>query len=144
MRRRRGEALERDCACASADDAWVGQGRGRDGASGERAESAQAREPLAVRRTGLADPARLPRSSSGRRTARRAGSSPDSGDTASSSARARGDSGGVGRRLEFLLQEMAREVNTIGSKGADVPVAHLVVELKTELERMREQVLNVE
>jgi uncharacterized protein (TIGR00255 family) len=50
----------------------------------------------------------------------------------------------VGRKLEFLLQEMLRETNTIGSKAADAPIAHLVVELKTELERMREQVLNVE
>jgi uncharacterized protein (TIGR00255 family) len=52
--------------------------------------------------------------------------------------------GGVGRRLEFLLQEMLREANTVGSKAADAPVAHLVVDLKTELERAREQVLNVE
>jgi uncharacterized protein (TIGR00255 family) len=51
---------------------------------------------------------------------------------------------GVGRRLEFLLQEMQRETNTIGSKAADAPVAHLVVDLKTELERAREQALNVE
>jgi uncharacterized protein (TIGR00255 family) len=50
----------------------------------------------------------------------------------------------VGRRLDFLLQELGREVNTVGSKGADAPVAHLVVELKTELERIREQVQNVE
>jgi uncharacterized protein (TIGR00255 family) len=50
----------------------------------------------------------------------------------------------VGRKLEFLLQEMAREANTIGSKAADAPIAHRVVDLKTELERMREQVLNVE
>jgi uncharacterized protein (TIGR00255 family) len=50
----------------------------------------------------------------------------------------------VGRRLEFLLQELSREANTVGSKGSDAPVAHLVVELKTELERLREQVLNVE
>jgi uncharacterized protein (TIGR00255 family) len=50
----------------------------------------------------------------------------------------------VGRKLEFLLQEMAREANTIASKGADAPIAHRVVDLKTELERMREQVLNVE
>ena len=50
----------------------------------------------------------------------------------------------VGRRLEFLLQEFGREANTIGSKGADAPIAHDVVELKTELERIREQVLNVE
>ena len=50
----------------------------------------------------------------------------------------------AGRRLDFLLQEMGREVNTIGSKGNDAPIAHHVVELKTELERLREQVQNVE
>ncbi len=50
----------------------------------------------------------------------------------------------VGRRLDFLLQEMGREVNTIGSKCQDSQVAHQVVELKSELERMREQVQNVE
>ena len=50
----------------------------------------------------------------------------------------------VGRSLEFLLQELSRETNTIGSKGSDAPIAHQVVELKTELERLREQVLNVE
>jgi len=55
-----------------------------------------------------------------------------------------GADGGVGRRLEFLLQELLREANTVGSKAADAPLAHLVVDLKTELERAREQVLNVE
>ncbi len=50
----------------------------------------------------------------------------------------------VGRRLDFLLQEMAREVNTIGAKSQDAPVAHAVVEIKAEIERMREQVQNVE
>ena len=50
----------------------------------------------------------------------------------------------VGRQLEFLLQELVREANTIGSKGSDAPIAHWVVELKTELERVREQVQNVE
>jgi uncharacterized protein (TIGR00255 family) len=50
----------------------------------------------------------------------------------------------VGRRLDFLLQEFAREANTIGSKGSDSPVAHHVVELKTEIERLREQAQNVE
>ena len=50
----------------------------------------------------------------------------------------------VGRQLEFLLQELVREANTIGSKGCDAPIAHWVVELKTELERLREQVQNVE
>lgn len=50
----------------------------------------------------------------------------------------------VGRKLDFLLQEMGREANTIGSKGGDAPISHAVVELKTELERVREQVQNVE
>jgi uncharacterized protein (TIGR00255 family) len=50
----------------------------------------------------------------------------------------------VGRKLDFLLQEMGRETNTIGSKGNDADIAHQVVELKTELERIREQVQNVE
>lgn len=50
----------------------------------------------------------------------------------------------VGRQLGFLLQEMGRETNTIGSKAGDADVAHQVVDLKTELERIREQVQNVE
>ena len=50
----------------------------------------------------------------------------------------------IGRRLDFLLQEFGREANTIGSKGSDAPIAHDVVELKAELERIREQVQNIE
>lgn len=50
----------------------------------------------------------------------------------------------VGRRLDFLLQEMAREANTLGAKSPDAQVAHSVVEVKAEIERMREQVQNVE
>jgi uncharacterized protein (TIGR00255 family) len=50
----------------------------------------------------------------------------------------------VGRRLDFLLQEMHREVNTIGSKAAEHPISHRVVEMKSILERMREQSANVE
>jgi uncharacterized protein (TIGR00255 family) len=50
----------------------------------------------------------------------------------------------VGRRLDFLLQEMGREANTLGSKASDAPIAHRVIDLKTELERIREQVQNVE
>jgi uncharacterized protein (TIGR00255 family) len=52
--------------------------------------------------------------------------------------------GSVGRRLEFLLQEMNREVNTIGSKGNDLHISQWVVECKSELEKMREQVQNIE
>jgi len=50
----------------------------------------------------------------------------------------------VGRKLDFLLQEMNREVNTIGSKGGDVEITPLVVELKAELEKIREQIQNIE
>jgi uncharacterized protein (TIGR00255 family) len=50
----------------------------------------------------------------------------------------------VGRRLDFLLQEMNREVNTIGSKAAEHAVSTRVVDLKTTLERLREQAQNVE
>ncbi len=49
-----------------------------------------------------------------------------------------------GRALDFLCQEIFREFNTIGSKAADAAVAHLVVEGKTELEKIREQVQNAE
>jgi uncharacterized protein (TIGR00255 family) len=49
-----------------------------------------------------------------------------------------------GKRLDFLAQEMAREVNTIGSKAATAAVVHEVVALKEEIERVREQVQNVE
>jgi uncharacterized protein (TIGR00255 family) len=52
--------------------------------------------------------------------------------------------GAVGRALEFLAQEFLREANTIGSKCNDAAVAHDVVELKTLIERLREQVMNVE
>jgi len=49
-----------------------------------------------------------------------------------------------GRRLDFLLQEIGRETNTLGAKSQDAALSHLVVELKAEAERMREQVQNVE
>ncbi len=49
-----------------------------------------------------------------------------------------------GRQLEFLLQEMNREINTIGSKSNDLEIAQRVIQIKTELERLREQIQNVE
>lgn len=52
--------------------------------------------------------------------------------------------GSQGRRLDFLLQEMQREANTTGSKAADATLAHEVVELKMAIERLREQVQNLE
>jgi len=55
-----------------------------------------------------------------------------------------GSDEGVGRRLDFLLQELAREANTVGAKSPDATIAHAIVEAKAEIERMREQVQNVE
>ena len=52
--------------------------------------------------------------------------------------------GAVGRKLDFLLQEMNREANTIGSKCTDVALARIVVEIKAELEKIREQTQNIE
>lgn len=49
-----------------------------------------------------------------------------------------------GRKLNFLLQEMHREANTIGAKANDANIAHLVVEMKDEVEKLREQVQNIE
>lgn len=54
------------------------------------------------------------------------------------------EAGPAGRGLDFILQEMNREVNTIGAKATNVDIAHKVIELKGELERMREQVQNIE
>ena len=52
--------------------------------------------------------------------------------------------GPVGRSLDFLVQEMAREANTVGSKNQDASIARSVVELKSQVERLREQVQNLE
>jgi uncharacterized protein (TIGR00255 family) len=50
----------------------------------------------------------------------------------------------AGRKLNFLIQEMNREMNTMGSKSSDAAIAHLVVEGKEELEKVREQLQNIE
>ena len=52
--------------------------------------------------------------------------------------------GAIGRKLDFLLQEMNREANTIGSKCTDVNLARIVVDIKAELEKIREQTQNIE
>ena len=52
--------------------------------------------------------------------------------------------GAIGRKLDFLLQEMNRESNTIGSKCSDVRLARIVVDIKAELEKIREQTQNIE
>jgi len=52
--------------------------------------------------------------------------------------------GEIGRKLDFLVQELYREANTIGSKCGDATVSHAVVDLKTHIERVREQVQNIE
>lgn len=50
----------------------------------------------------------------------------------------------IGRKLDFLMQEMNREINTTGSKCSDAQIAHLVVDVKCELEKIREQIQNLE
>lgn len=50
----------------------------------------------------------------------------------------------TGRKMDFLVQEMGREINTIGSKSLEAKIAHLVVEVKSELEKIREQIQNIE
>jgi uncharacterized protein (TIGR00255 family) len=52
--------------------------------------------------------------------------------------------GPVGKSIEFLLQEINREVNTMGSKSQNAALSHLTVAVKAEAEKMREQVQNVE
>jgi len=50
----------------------------------------------------------------------------------------------IGRKLDFLVQELNREANTMGSKSGDVTVTTMVVELKSLIEKMREQAQNIE
>ena len=50
----------------------------------------------------------------------------------------------VGRKLDFLVQEMNREANTIGSKASDADIAYMVVDIKAEIEKIREQIQNIE
>ncbi len=55
-----------------------------------------------------------------------------------------GRSGEIGKKMDFLIQEMNREANTIGSKANDAAIAQMVVDLKSEIEKLREQIQNVE
>lgn len=55
-----------------------------------------------------------------------------------------GSGGSIGRKLDFLLQEMNREVNTIGSKSPDIDISNYVISMKSELEKIREQIQNIE
>ena len=52
--------------------------------------------------------------------------------------------GEIGKKMDFLIQEMNREANTIGSKCTDVKLARIVVDIKAELEKIREQTQNIE
>ena len=54
------------------------------------------------------------------------------------------DGGPVGRKLDFVIQELGRELNTIGSKVQDAQIAGLVIDGKVELEKIREQAQNIE
>ncbi len=55
-----------------------------------------------------------------------------------------GNSQSVGRKLDFLAQEMNREANTILSKSNDLEISNLAIDLKTEIEKIREQIQNIE
>ena len=50
----------------------------------------------------------------------------------------------VGRKIDFLIQEMNREINTIGSKSNNLEIARIVLDVKAEIEKLREQIQNVE
>ena len=54
------------------------------------------------------------------------------------------EGGSVGRKIDFLIQEMNREINTIGSKSNDLDVARIVIDVKAEIEKLREQIQNIE
>ena len=54
------------------------------------------------------------------------------------------EGGAVGKRLDFLMQELNREANTVGSKSVDIAVTQSALELKVLIEQMREQVQNIE
>ena len=54
------------------------------------------------------------------------------------------EGGSIGRKLDFLAQELGREINTIGSKSSGYPISHQVIEMKSLLEQIREQVQNLE
>jgi len=50
----------------------------------------------------------------------------------------------LGKKLDFIVQEINREINTIGSKANDIEITNLVIGMKTELEKIREQIQNIE
>ena len=50
----------------------------------------------------------------------------------------------IGRRIDFIVQELNREVNTISSKSQDIPITRMAVDMKAEIEKLREQLQNVE
>ncbi len=148
MRRREGAALERDILeTLEGYDALMDRiAQAWQEASEQAFSDFQDRVRRTVERLGYqADPARL---------AQELVLQADKWDIAEELTRSRshigqfrdllGQSGAVGRKLDFLLQEMNREINTMGSKAASTVVRWLVVEGKTLLERIREQVQNVE
>ena len=146
MRRREGEALARDL---TARLVAIEKGASAIGAAAPQSVEGY-RDRLAARVAELsrgmpADPARLAQEVAF--FADRVDVAEELTRLASHLAQIRaliGSDAPVGRRLEFLLQEVNREVNTIGSKSQHAGIAAQVVELKAELERMREQIANVE
>ena len=54
------------------------------------------------------------------------------------------EGGGIGRKLDFIAQEMNREANTILSKAGDIDISNHAIDLKTDIEKVREQIQNIE
>ena len=146
MRRREGEALARDLAGRLAKL----QALGREIAARAPEVPREHRLRLQKRLQELAPPVALDESRLAAEVALFADRSDISEEIArlashlSQFTRILGEAEAVGRKLDFLVQELHRELNTIGSKASDLEIGNLVLLAKTELERIREQVQNVE
>jgi uncharacterized protein (TIGR00255 family) len=146
MRRAEGEALERDLR----QELAAIEGAAARLESASRAERETRRQALSDRARALRDELGLDEARLYQEVVRLV----DRQDVAEELQRLRshvaqardvlGDGGPCGKRLDFLAQEMAREANTVGSKSASTAMAREVVHLKGEVERLREQVQNVE
>ncbi len=147
MRSREGKALEADLR-ATPRPAHAAERRGHGAKPGGRGGVADAsqRAPGAAARRGARSRREAPRDRgrAARRSRRRGRRGRATRKPFLQFELLLGSREPVGRKLEFLLQEMAREANTIGSKSQDAKLAHLVVSMKAEVERIREQVQNVE
>lgn len=145
MALKEGEALERDMAARLAQiDEWIKEIQGRSHLHAQEAKKALYERVQSVLKDIPVDEARL---------AQELAILADRLDITEEIVRAKShlgqfrsvmsESGPVGRRLDFLLQELFREVNTMTVKSADMAISHIGVEIKGALEKIREQVQNI-